>query len=169
MKKYDIQPPERLSTDHDFTNFDCGEASLTDWLRRRANKNEQQGASRTYVVCIQKRVIGYYCLAVGAVTGEQSPGSIKRNMPNPIPVMILGRLAVDKNFQNYGIGSGLLKDAILRTVAAAEIAGIRAILVHALSTEAAHFYYQRGFQVSPIDELMLMISVDEAKKLLAQS
>ncbi len=162
MKASDIRAPEKLTAEHDFSNFNCGEITLNDWLRRHAVKNELNGASRTYVITLEQKVVGYYCLAVGAVSHEGSPGPIKRNMPNPIPVMILGRLAVDSKFQGYGIGTGLLKDAILRTLSAADIAGIRALLVHAISKEATHFYSRFGFIASPV-ELTLMITIAEAR------
>lgn len=162
----DISVPEKLVADHDLTDFVSGEPALDDWLRRRALANEESGSSRTYVVCSGKRVVGYYALAVGAVAHAGAPGRVKRNMPDPVPVMVLGRLAVDKNFQGRGIGSGLLRDAVLRTMQAAEIAGIRAILVHALSDAAKRFYQDHGFIASPIDPLTVMITVAEAVKTL---
>lgn len=163
---FDITPPEKLSVGHDLAGFDCGEAVLDDWLRRRALANEESGSSRTYVVSAAKRVVGYYTLAVGAVAHTGAPGRVKRNMPDPVPVMVLGRLAVDKDFQGRGIGSGLLRDAVLRTVQAAEIAGIRAILVHAISEAAKRFYQDYGFIASPIDPMMVMITLAEALKTL---
>ncbi len=157
-----ISPPEKLSPDHNLAGFDCDEPTLDDWLRRRALPNEASGASRTYVVAAGERVAGYYSLAVGAVAHEHAPGRVKRNMPDPIPVMILARLAVDRSFQGRGIGSGLLRDAILRTLQAAEIAGIRALLVHAVSPEAKRFYERAGFRASSIDPMTLMIPLREA-------
>lgn len=109
------------------------------WLRSKALRNEGK-ASRTYVVCQENKIVGFYSLAVGSVAHEFSPGNIKRNMPDPVPVMILGRLAVDQSAQGKGIGKALVRDGILRTVQAASIAGIRAILVHALHDRAATFY-----------------------------
>jgi GNAT superfamily N-acetyltransferase len=162
-----IDSPHKLSPAHDLSNFTCGEPTLDDWLRRRALSNETSGSSRTYVVRAGQRVVGYYALANGAVTHTESPGRIKRNMPDPLPVMVLARLSVDQEFQGHGIGTGLLRDAILRTVQAAEIAGIRAILVHALSEAAKRFYEQYGFVASPVDLLSLMITVAEAKKILS--
>ena len=160
-------PPERLSAEHDLAQFDSSEPVLDEWLRRRAIQNEARGGSRTYVVCAGKRVIGYYTLAVGAVAHEQAPGRIRRNMPDPLPVMVLGRLAVDRSFHGRGIGTGLLRDAILRTVHAAEIAGIRAILVHAISETAKRFYENHGFIVSPVDPMTVMITVAEAARIIA--
>jgi GNAT superfamily N-acetyltransferase len=162
----EIRPPEKLSATHDVSDFDSGEPVLDDWLRRRALKNDASGASRTYVICVGKTVVGYYTLAVGAVALVAATGRVRRNMPDPLPVMVLGRLAVDKEHQRRGIGTGLLRDAILRTVQAAEIAGIRAILVHALSDSAKHFYEEWGFVASPVDPLTVMITVTEAVTML---
>jgi len=158
--------PEKLSAQHELSDFDSGEPVLDDWLRRRAAQNEAAGASRTYIVCAGKKVAGYYSLAVGAAAHARSPGRVKRNMPDPIPVMILARLAVDKSFQGQGVGAGLLRDAIFRTVQAGEIAGIRALLVHAISERAKRFYEGYGFIPSPMDPLTLMITLAEAQKLL---
>lgn len=160
-----ISSPERLPPDCDLASFDSGEPVLDDWLRRRALQNEQTGASRTYVVRAGTRLAGFYSLAVGAAAHAQLPGRVRRNMPGPVPVMILGRLAVDKAFHGQGIGTGLLKDAVLRTAQAAEIAGIRALLVHAISPAAKRFYERYGFISSPIDPLTVMITLAEAKYL----
>jgi GNAT superfamily N-acetyltransferase len=159
-----LSAPEKLRADHDLSQFDCGEPSLDEWLRRRALQNEESGASRTYVVCAGQQVVGYYALAVGAVTHAEAPGRVRRNMPDPVPVMIVGRLAVHNDFQGRKIGPALLRDAVLRTLQAAEIAGIRAILVHAISERARQFYEDCGFIASPMDRLTLMITVVEAVK-----
>ena len=162
-----LSAPQKLSAGHGLAQFSCGEAALDDWLRRRALQNEECGASRTYVVCLEKRVVGYYALAVGAVAHADAPGRIRRNMPDPVPVMIMGRLAVDQTMQGQDIGRGLLRDAVLRTVQAAEIAGIRAILVHAISERAKDFYLKAGFIPSPVDPMTLMVTLYEAAKELA--
>jgi GNAT superfamily N-acetyltransferase len=159
-----LSPPEKLRAEHDLSEFNCGEPSLDDWLRRRALQNEESGASRTYVVCAGEHVAGYYALAVGAVAHAEAPGRIRRNMPDPVPVMIIGRLAVHKDHQGRQIGPGLLRDAVLRTLQAAEIAGVRAILVHAISERARKFYEGCGFIPSPMDPMTLMITVVEAGK-----
>ena len=159
-----LSPPEKLRAEHDLSEFNCGEPSLDDWLRRRALQNEESGASRTYVVCAGEHVAGYYALAVGAVAHAEAPGRIRRNMPDPVPVMIIGRLAVHKDYQGRQIGPGLLRDAVLRTLQAAEIAGVRAILVHAISERARKFYEGCGFIPSPMDPMTLMITVVEARK-----
>ena len=159
-----FSPPEKLSPELDLAGFDSGEAVLDDWLRRRAAQNEASGASRTYVVRSGIKVAGYYSLAVGVVSHASAPGRIRRNMPDPVPVMVLGRLAVDRSFQGRGVGAGLLRDAVLRTVQAAEIAGIRGILVHAISEKAKRFYESQGFTTSPVDPLTLMITLREAER-----
>ena len=154
--------PEKLTAAHDLSQFECGEPELDDWLRRKALHNEERGASRTYVVRSGRRVVGYYALAAGAVAHTYAPGRVKRNMPNPVPVMVIGRLAIDLRFQGQGIGSALLRDAVLRTAHAAEIAGIRALLVHAISESAKRFYVKSGFIASPVDPMTLMISIADA-------
>jgi GNAT superfamily N-acetyltransferase len=156
--------PERLGPDHDLSQFACGEPSLDDWLRHHALQNEESRASRTYVVCQDKRVVAYHALAVGAVSHSSAPGRVRRNMPDPVPVMIIARLAVDRLFQSFGHGQGLLRDAVLRTLQASSIAGIRVILVHAISEQARVFYENHGFITSPMDPLTLMITLREAER-----
>src|SRR5258708_34661933 len=163
----EIGAPEKLSAEHNVSGFESGEPDLDDWLRRRALPNEASGASRTYVVCTTSGiVVGYYTLAAGAVAHDRSPGRIKRNMPDPIPVMVLGRLAADRRHQGRGIGAGLLRDAVLRTSQAAEIAGIRAILVHAKTESAKRFYGRYGFMASPTEPLTVMITLAEVVKVV---
>jgi GNAT superfamily N-acetyltransferase len=164
----EFSAPEKLTAAHDLSQFQCGEPALDDWLRRRALQNEKSGSSRTYVLCTGWQVVGYYALAGGAVAHASAPGRIKRNMPDPVPVMVIGRLAIDVKFQGRGIGPALLRDAILRTAQAAEIAGIRAVLVHAISERAKRFYERWGFVASPVDPMTLMITVKEAAKILAE-
>lgn len=161
-----ITPPEKICSGHNLEDFDSGEPVLDDWLKRRALRNEASGASRTYVVCSGGRVVGYYALAVGAVESASASGRVKRNMPNPIPVMVIGRLAVDQDHQGRGMGRALLRDGVLRIVQAADIAGIRAILVHALTEDAKKFYERCGFHPSPVDPMTLMITLADAKKAL---
>lgn len=161
-----LAPPRPIATGDDLSTFDSGRPVLDDWLKQRAVRNESAGASRTYVVCEGARVVGYYCLATGAVECRQAPGRVRRNMPDPIPVMLMGRLAVDRTQQGRGLGRALLKDAILRTLKAAGIAGMRALLVHALDEDAARFYRHNGFLDSPIDPLVLMLPLDTARRAL---
>ena len=152
-----ITAPEPITAAHILADFDCGTASLNDWLKRQALKNEISGASRTFATCKDLQVVGFYALAVGSVNRKESPGKIKRKMPEPIPVMVLGRLAVDTQCQKSGIGRGLLKDAVIRTIKAANHAGIRALVVHALSEEAKKFYLRHGFLESPLHHYTLML------------
>lgn len=145
-----ILAPEPIQAYHQLESFCSGETSLDEWLRQRALKNEILGASRTFVACTEnkeeKKVVGYYALAAGSVAHSRVSSKTKRNLPNPIPVLVLGRLAVDNHWQGHGLGASLLQDAVFRSKAAAKHIGARAILVHALSEDAKHFYEYFGFQ-----------------------
>lgn len=163
----DISAPEHLTAAHDVSAFDSGAPELDEWLRKRALANEGTGGSRTYVVCAGGRVVGYYALASGGVAQAQAPGRVRHNMPDPVPVMVLGRLAVDRGWQGRNLGRSLLRDAVVRTLQAAKIGGIRAILVQAISEDAKRFYERYGFRVSPVDPLTLMITVADAEKALS--
>jgi len=154
-----ITAPVPITAAHILTDFNCGVSSLNDWLKRQALKNELSGASRTFVSCKDLRVVGFYALAAGSVNRKEAPGKIKHNMPEPIPVMILGRLAIDIQWQKKGVGRGLLKDGVLRTIKAAKHAGIRAMIVHALSEDARNFYLRHGFQESPLNHFTLMLPI----------
>jgi GNAT superfamily N-acetyltransferase len=154
-----ISSPALLVSVHDVTRFSSGTPSLDLWLRKRALSNQDTGASRTYVLAEDGHVIGYYALANGSAAAADAPGSIKRNMPDPVPVMILARLAIDRAFQGKGLGADLLRDAVLRTMQAAEIGGIRAMLVHALDVRAAEFYLRFGFKPSPVLPLTLFLQL----------
>ncbi|MGH2562131.1 MAG: GNAT family N-acetyltransferase [Thermomicrobiales bacterium] len=161
-----LTAPARLTAAHDLDPFDCDVPVLDAWLKRRALQNEASGASRTYVVCAGKRVVGYYCLASGAIVRDAAPKAMQRNMPDPVPVMVLGRLATDRAYQGHGIGTALLRDAVLRVLHAAEIAGIKAILVHAISDEAKAFYRSRGFLESPVEPMTLCLVLGTARQAL---
>jgi predicted N-acetyltransferase YhbS len=154
-----LTAPEPLTAQHDVSAFQSGEDALDAWLKRRALKNQLSGASRTFVVCEEARVVGFYALASGAVAMESAPGKFRRNMPDPIPVVILGRLAVDQSQQAKGLGRALVQDAARRVLHAADAIGIRGILVHALSDGAKGFYERVGFDPSPLDPMMLMITM----------
>ena len=162
----EITPPEPITTAHNVESFACGVPVLDEWLKRRALKNESSGASRTFVICQDKQVVGYYTLATGSIEHGSAPGKIRRNMPNPIPVMVLGRLAVDQEQQHAGLGRGLLKDAVLRTLTVSQHAGVKALLVHALSEDAKRFYTRSGFLESPFDTMTLMIALQDASNCL---
>lgn len=160
-----LSAPQPLSDEHQLADFDSGESSLDDWLRRRAAKNQANGSSRTYVVCEGDRVIGYYCLAAGAVGHAEAPSTMRRNRPDPVPVLVLGRLAIHKSHHQQGIGTALLNDAIRRAIQAADIAGVTALLVHALSEQARRFYLSRGFIESPVKPMtlcLMLATVDQA-------
>lgn len=148
---------------HRVAGFKSREPALDDWLTKWALRNEAGRTSRTFVVCAPNStdVIGYYSLATGAVQREQAPKKLQRNAPDPIPVMVLGRLAVAEAWERNGIGSGLLKDAIFRTLNAGEIAGLAALLVHSKSEQAAVFHHRSGFKPSPLNPLTLMLSLKE--------
>lgn len=162
----ELSAPTPLLATNLTDEFDCGEPALNDWLIKHALKNENSGASRTFVVCQNNRVMGYYVLATGSVMHKQAPSKVRRNMPDPVPVMILGRLAVSKDMQSAGLGRGLLRDAILRTLGVSKQAGIKALLVHALSDAAHKFYRQCGFIESPLDSMILMTTLKDAEQLL---
>jgi GNAT superfamily N-acetyltransferase len=153
-----LEAPQPLSAQHLIEEFESGESSLDDWLKRRALTNQASGASRTFVVADkQGRVVGYYALAAGAVTHELATSVVKRNMPDPIPVMVLGRLAVDRNAQGIKLGAALLQDAVNRSFVVSQNTGVRALLVHALNEKAKQFYEYYGFSPSPIDAMTLML------------
>lgn len=155
--------PVPLAVHHLTEGFACGTESLDNWLKRRALKNQVQGASRTYVVCNEARVVAYYALASGAVLGAEATGRFRRNMPDPIPVVVLGRLAVDSALHGKGFGRALIRDAGMRVLQAADVIGIRGMMVQALSDEAKVFYEHVGFEPSPIDPRLLMITLADLK------
>jgi GNAT superfamily N-acetyltransferase len=155
-----LSPPVPIAPSHDLSEFVSGSEVLDDWLRRRALANQARGASRTYVVAKSGRVVGFYCLSAGALASVEAPGSIRRNMPDPIPMTVLGRLAVDRDWQGRGIGAAMLQDAVLRAAQAASILGIRGVLVHAISSEAKAFYERYGFAASPANPLTLVLSLE---------
>jgi GNAT superfamily N-acetyltransferase len=157
-----IKRPELLTGTHDLAAFNCGEPSLDDWLRRRALANQIGNASRSYVLVGGEQVIAYYTLAAGAIAVTEAPGRVRRNMPDPIPMTVLGRLAIDQTQQGRGLGRLMLRDAVLRTRQAAEMIGIRGLLVHALSPAAKRFYEGSGFRESPANPMTLMVTLADA-------
>lgn len=145
---------EKLSRQHAVETFDCGDDALNRYLRRFALPNQTAQAGQTYVALSDDAVIGYFTLVVGSVSHDDAEGRLRKGLArHPIPVMILARLAVARDWQGRGVGAGLLRDAVLRTFAAAEIAGIRALVVHAKTERAREFYLQHGFVPSPTDAL----------------
>lgn len=156
-----LTEPQPLTAAHRLDDFNCGEPELDDWLLRRALVNQLGGASRTFVVADANNVArGYYALVAGAISHELALGKIKRNMPDPVPAIILGRLAVDRPAQGIQLGGALLKDAQRRVMKISEQAGVRTILVHALHERARQFYEHYGFARSPINPLLLMLRLD---------
>lgn len=164
--EFPLSAPAPLTATHDREAFACGVPTLDDWLKKRALKNEDAGASRTYVVCAGPTVVGYYSLAAGGLTRSAAPPPMRRNMPDPIPVLILGRLAVDRRYQRRGLGQDLLRDAVQRALRAADIAGIRAILVHAISEEAKRFYLAQEFVELPGEPMTLCLPLEKARQAL---
>jgi len=161
---WQLSAPQPLAGVHVLDGFACGEASLDEWLKRRALVNQASGTSRTFVVTAQDaRVYGYYAMAAGAVSQQSATGSVRRNMPDPIPVMVLARLAVDHRAQGIKLGASLLQDAIGRAVAVSQNAGVRALLVHALHDRAKQFYAHYGFQESPQHPMTLMLRLNSFK------
>ena len=155
-----LQSPALLTQDHQVHAFDCGEAVLDEWLKRRALANNISGASRTFVVADDHlEVMGYYALAAGAVTHQESNRAIRQNMPDPIPVMVLARLAVDVRAQGMKLGAALLRDALQRCIQVSQNAGVRALLVHALNDKARQFYEHYGFKATPSHPMTLMLSI----------
>lgn len=161
--------PEPLSANHNLEDFDSGIPPLDIWLRSRAIQNESTGASRTFVVCAGGRVVGYYSLAAASVIHQTATTKVRRNMPDPVPAAVIGRLAVDQAWQGRKVGVGLLQDAMFRVVGAADMIGIRVILVHAISDRAKAFYERYGFRASPVEPMTLMMTVDDVRRLLSRS
>ena len=152
-----LAPPEQLAGQHDIEAFASGVESLDTWLKRRAMKNQATGASRTFVACEGVRVMAYYALASSAITVDDASGRFRRNMPNPIPVVVLARLAVDRSLHGKGLGRALVRDAGCRLIQAADTIGIRGMIVQALSAEAKAFYERVGFDPSPLDPMMMLM------------
>lgn len=162
-----IGSPELLQEHHELEGFNSGVAVLDDWLKRRARTNQASGASRTYVAADSEGVVAaYYALASGVIQVAEAPGRFRRNMPDPIPVVILGRLAVDKHWQGKGMGRALFRDAAKRIAQAAEVIGIRGIVVHAISDEAKRFYEALGFEASRHEPMTLMVTLGDVNAVL---
>ena len=164
-----VGAPELLRVQHDVAGFDCGSAALNNYLKRFALSNNAAGSARTYVSCSAESgvVAAYYSLCAAAIEKAAAPERIAKGMPShPIPVVLLARLAVDRQHQGKGVGAALLKDALLRSLNAADAIGIRAVLVHAKDPAAAAFYTHFGFVPSPTDPLHLMLLIKDIKKAL---
>ena len=159
-----LSVPQPLAVTHLLNEFECGEHVLDDWLKRRAMNNQFSGASRTFVVVDEEnRVRGYYAMAAGAVSHQLATSAVRRNMPDPVPVMVLGRLAVDRRAQGIKLGAAMLQDAVNRAIAVSRNTGVRALLVHALHEQARQFYAHYGFQESPQHPMTLMLRLHTVK------
>ncbi len=158
-----LSAPEKLQALHILDDFDCGIPILNTWLHRYAMQNQKAGSANTFVVHTENRVVGFYSLTVGSVEHGTAPPRVKKGLARyPVPVMILARLAVDQHVQGKGIGKGLLKDAITRTLIVSEHAGIRAVFVHAKDENARMFYQQFDFESSPVDPFKMMLLMKDA-------
>lgn len=155
--------PRPIREGDDVAAFSSGDSGLDNYVRTRAWANHIEGASRCFVTCGGGRVVGFYALAAAAVERGSAPGRVRRNMPDPVPVILLSRLAVDRGEQGKGLGRHLLRDAIARSVEAADLIGVRAILVHAVGDGARSFYVRFGFESSPTDPLHLLLLIRDAR------
>ena len=163
--KQPLNRPVVLEKKHDRKLFDCGSIELNDFLKKYARQNQQKGLARTYVATRGNVIIAYYSLAFGSVSPEESPPRITKGLGRySVPIILLARLAVDKSEQGSGLGKAMLKDALLRTLQAADIAGLRAMLVHAKDDSAKSFYQKYGFEPSPTNEFHLFLSISDIKK-----
>ena len=160
-----LSAPAPIGTHHQIGDFSSGIVSLDEWLKRRALANQATGAARTFVVCEADRVVAYFALASGAVNVAAAPGRF--HMPEPIPVVVLARLAVDRAYQGQGLGRAMVRDAAKRVAYAADTIGIRGIIVHAISGDAKAFYLALGFEPSPIEPMTLMVTLADICKSLA--
>lgn len=158
---------EKLRRGHDLTPFDCGNPALTAWLQEFAWPNQQADSAKTYVACRENRVVGYYAVTAGSVHKHESPERISKGLANhPIGVVLLARLAVDVGEQGKGLGKALLFDALKRVEEAADIVGVRAVMVHAIDDSARKFYEYFNFDPSPIDLFQLMLLLKDVRKAL---
>lgn len=158
--------PVPLEDHHQVEDFVSGAPTLDAWIRRKARANQASGASRTYVLFRGDRVVGFYALAAGSVSHDRSPRKLRQNMPDPVPVIVLGRLAIDAREQGNGLGRALLRDAILRVAAAAREVGVAAMLVHALNDRAKAFCIAAGFETAPVDPMILMLRIKDINALI---
>lgn len=164
-----LRAPEPLTDDHQIDAFASGAPTLDAWLKRKARTNQASGASRTYVLCRGRRVVGFYALAAGSVSHDLAPRKLRQNMPDPIPVIVLGRLAIDASEQGNGLGRALLRDAVLRITAAAHEVGIAAILVNALNDRAKAFYLSCGFAETTVEPMTLFARINDVKAMMGEA
>jgi len=153
--------PELLGDGHGVDDFDCGDEVLNDWLRRRGLRNQREGSSRTWVVAHGTRVVAFYASSTAVLARAEATKRASRNQPNPLPAILLGRLAVDREYQGRGLAAALLKHFLLKALEVAEMTGVRLVLVHAKNEQAAGFYRHYGFETSPIDDLTLILLIKD--------
>ncbi|MEZ5179392.1 MAG: GNAT family N-acetyltransferase [Acidimicrobiales bacterium] len=158
-----LSGPDLLTEAHVVDGFDCGEDHLNTWLRRRARRNQADGSSRTWVVADDERVVGFYASSAAVLLRASATRRAARNQPDPLPALLLGRLAVDQKHQGRGLGAALLKHFLLKSIEIADVTGVRVLLVHAKDQSAAAFYQRYGFEPSPIDDLTLMLLVKDLR------
>ena len=169
MSNAELKAPVPLQRSHKRDNFVCGNTPLDDYLKRFSWTNQQSGAARTYIACRGKRVVGYYSLAFGSIEHQAASPRVRKGLArHPIPILLLARLAVDITEQGQGIGKGLLKDALLRTLQAADIGGLRALIVQAKDKQAKAFYDKFGFESSPMDPFHLMLLLKDLRKIVSR-
>jgi GNAT superfamily N-acetyltransferase len=165
----DVRRVEKLRRDHPVENFDCGREELNRYLVRFAWQNQQAGAAQTYVGIVGEVIVGYHTLAVGHVTLEDAPERLTKGLAkHPVPIMLLARLATDLRWHGKGVGKALLRDAMQRTLQAAEIAGIRALAVHAKDEEARRFYEHFDFVPSPTDSMHLYVLLKDVRRIISE-
>lgn len=164
-----LTEPLLITAEHDASDFDCGHSALDHWLKIHAWPNEARRASRTFVVVQDRTIKAYYLIAAGAISHEHATGRVRRNMPDPVPMALLGRLAVDRTIQGRGYGHGLLKDALSRIVLAADLIAVRGVLVDAIDDTAKSFYMKFGFSPSPVLPMKLMITLEQAERAMRAS
>jgi predicted N-acetyltransferase YhbS len=165
-----MKAPAPLTSDHDVSNFDCGNEVMNTWLRERALRNQDEGATRTFVVCNDDgRMLGYYALAVGSCERGDAHASVSRGMPDPVLMMILARLAVDRSVQGSGLGRQLIADAVMRTVKVAEQAGVRGLMVSAIDKAATAYYERLGFVRAKRSDDVLMLRLKVAQDVLGRA
>lgn len=169
LSRAPLSRPQPLADHHRLEDFDCGEPGLNSWLQIRARANQMTGASRIYLVCRGEQAAAYYALATGGIDLASAPGQYRRNMPDPIPAVVLARLAVDRREQGRGLGRAMLWDAMSRIVLASESIGIALVLVYALDLDATRFYMRFGFRESPLAPLVVMTRVKDLRDAIGDS
>jgi len=168
MSAADLRQIVKLRRDHAVEPFDCGQEDLNHYLQRYALPNQQAGAAQTYVGLVGKAIVGYHTLVVGQVTIEDAPARLTKGLArHPVPIMLLARLATDRRWQGQGVAKALLRDAMQRTLQAADIAGIRALGVHAKDETARRFYEHFDFVPSPTDPLHLFVLLKDVRRAVA--